>query len=153
MVRFGGSIPPICANYNVRNMSKKQVYCTGDYISQIGRVKRSYKGKPNIEKIYISQNFQKPHTRQYRVNNVLFRNIKYVDRNEEYIGLICQDNIEYVQKQCDALNRLGDVLAKCYSTTNAVIVKFVPIRFLQLTETILNSSGTSLKNEKYHITV
>lgn len=122
-------------------------YCVGDYISQIKRIVRSCKEKPNTSQIYGRQNYLGINAVKYMVNNVLFRNVKYVDIQDTYIGLVCDLDINTVQRLCDALNRIGDVEATYYDLGHGIVTKIIPVKFLQLNKITYNKGGIDLKNE------
>lgn len=126
-------------------------YCVGDYISQIRRVVRSCKERPNTTQIYRKQNNLGINAVKYMVNNVLFRNVKYVDIQDTYIGLVCDLDINTVQRLCDVLNHIGEVKATYCDLGHGIVMKFVPIKFLQLNKVTYNKGGTDLKNEIYRI--
>lgn len=126
-------------------------YYVGDYISQIRRIVRSCKEKPNTSHIYGRQNYLGINAVKYMVNNVLFHNVKYVDIQDEYIGLVCDLDVNTVRRICDALNHIGDVKATYYDLGHGVVTKIVPIKFLQLNKVTYNKGGIDLKNEIYRI--
>lgn len=126
-----------------------KVFTVGDYISQIGRVNRSCKEKPNTYQIHAQQKYMGINATRYRVNNVLFKNVLYVDYNETYVGIVCKGDVESVRLCCDKLNAIGDVKAECYDLGRNVVAKIVPVRFLQVQKFVSEKYGSDLKNEIY----
>lgn len=129
------------------------VYNAGDYISQIGRVKRSCKAKPDTFQIHERQKYLGVNAMKYLVNNVLFRNVMYLDVQEHCIGVVCNGTLETMQKVCDKLNRLGDVTASCFCLGDTVVVKIEPVTFVQVSQIKCDKHGCDLKNEIVSIRV
>lgn len=128
-----------------------KTYCVGDYISQLGRVKRSCKAKPNTFNIHSRQKYLGVSTVKYRVNNVLFYDVFHVDVQADYVGILCREDIESVRQKCDALNRIGDVTATCGELDGRTVVKLVPVKFLQVNRFTQDKNGCTVKNEIYHM--
>lgn len=128
-----------------------KTYCVGDYISQLGRVKRSCKEKPNTFNIHSRQKYLGVNTVKYRVNNVLFYDVFHVDVQADYVGILCREDIESVRQKCDALNRIGDVTATCGELDGRTVVKLVPVKFLQVNRFTQDKQGCMVKNEIYHM--
>lgn len=128
-----------------------KTYCVGDYISQLGRVKRSCKEKPNTYNIHSHQKFLGVNTVKYRVNNVLFYDVFHVDVQADYVGILCRENIESVRSKCDALNLIGDVTATCGELDGRTVVKLVPVKFLQVSRFTQDKQGCTIKSEIYHM--
>lgn len=128
-----------------------KTYCVGDYISQLGRVKRSCKEKPNTFNIHSRQKYLGVNTVKYRVNNVLFYDVFHVDVQADYVGILCWENIETVRSKCDALNLIGDVTATCGELDGRTVVKLVPVKFLQVNRFTQDKQGCTIKSEILHM--
>lgn len=128
-----------------------KTYCVGDYISQLGRVKRSCKEKPNTFNIHSRQKYLGVNTVKYRVNNILFYDVFHVDVQADYVGILCREDIESVRQKCDVLNRIGDVTTTCGELDGRTVVKLVPIKFLQVNRFTLDKHGCTVKSEIYHM--
>lgn len=128
-----------------------KTYCVGDYISQLGRIKRSCKDKPNTYKIHARQKYMGVNTVKYRVNNVLFSDVFHVDVQAEYVGILCWESIESVRQKCDILNRIGDVKVTCGELDGRTVVKLVPVKFLQVNRFTQDKHGCTIKSEIYHM--
>lgn len=128
-----------------------RTYNMGDYISQIGRVKRKCKDKPSTYEIYARQQYMGVNMVKYRVNNILFSDVFHVDVQHDYVGIVCRDNLEIVLRKCDMLNRIGDVKVKCYELEGYAVVKLVPVKFLQVNRFIQDKHGCTVKSEIYHM--
>lgn len=128
-----------------------KTYCVGDYISQLGRVKRSCKVKPNTFNIHSRQKYLGVNTVKYRVNNVLFYDVFHVDVQADYVGILCLEDIESVRQKCEVLNRIGDVTATCSELDRRTVVKLVPVKFLQVNRFTQDKHGCTVKNEIYHM--
>lgn len=133
------------------NIMGYQLYKPVDYISQLGRVKRSCKVKPNTFNIHSRQKYLGVNTVKYRVNNVLFYDVFHVDVQADYVGILCWEDIESVRQKCDALNRIGDVTATCGELDGRTVVKLVPIKFLQVNRFTQDKHGCTVKSEIYHM--
>lgn len=128
-----------------------KTYCVGDYISQLGRVKRSCKAKPNTFNIHSRQKYLGVSTVKYRVNNVLFYDVFHVDVQADYVGILCREDMGSARQKCDALNRIGDVTATCGELDGRTVVKLVPVKFLQVNRFTQDKHGCTVKNEIYHM--
>lgn len=128
-----------------------KTYCVGDYISQLGRVKRSCKVKPNTFNIHSRQKYLGVNTVKYRVNNVLFCDVFHVDVQADYVGILCREDMGSVRQKCDALNRIGDVTAMCGELDGRTVVKLVPVKFLQVNRFTQDKHGCTVKNEICHM--
>lgn len=124
-----------------------KTYCVGDYISQLGRVKRSCKVKPNTFNIHSRQKYLGVNTVKYRVNNVLFCDVFHVDVQADYVGILCREDMGSARQKCDALNRIGDVTAMCGELDGRTVVKLVPVKFLQVNRFTQDKHGCTVKNE------
>lgn len=126
-----------------------QTYNMGDYISQLGRVKRKCQDKPSTYEIHARQQYMGVNTLKYRVNNVLFSDVFHVDVQHDYVGIVCRDDLETVRRKCDMLNRIGDVEAKCYELDGYAVVKFTPVKFIQVNCFTQDKRGCTIKSEIY----
>lgn len=124
-----------------------QTYSVGDYISQIGRIKRSCKDKPDTYNIHARQQYMGVNTVKYRVNNVLFPDVLHVDVQDDYVGIVCQADMDTARKSCDMLNRVGDVEATCWELDGNAVMKFVPVKFLQVNGFTIDKHGCTIKSE------
>lgn len=124
-----------------------KVYNAGDYISQIGRIKRSCKAKPNTFQIHERQKYLGINTMKILVNNIQFCCVVYLDIEEKHVGIVCKATLESMQKLCDNLNHIGDVIATPFCLGDTVAVKIEPVTFLQVSQVKCDKYGCDLKSE------
>lgn len=130
-----------------------KTYNIWDYISQIGRVKRKCKDKPSTYEIHARQQYLGVNMVNYRVNNVLFSDVFHVDVQQDYVGIVCRDDLETVHRKCDMLNRIGDVEVKCHELEGYAVVKLVPVKFLQVNCFTQDKHGCTVRSEIYYMKV
>lgn len=130
----------------------REMYCLGDYVSQIGcRVKKCRK-KPSIEQIYNIQKYLGVNIHKCLVNNVRINDIIYLNFQKDYISIVSGRTLEEMQSFCDQLNKIGEIHAVCSDLTGRVIVTLTPIIFLQVSLILAEKRGVDLKSRNFCIT-
>lgn len=123
----------------------REMYCLGDYVSQIGSRVKKYKGKPSTERIYNIQKYLGVNIRKCLVNNVLFGGIVHLTIYEKYVSIVCKSDFEKMREVCDRLNKIGDMHATCFSFSGTVVFKLEPMKFIQVAVILADKYGSDLK--------
>lgn len=132
----------------------REMYCLGDYVSQIGSRVRKCKKKPNTDEIYHIQKYLGVNIRKCLINNVRIMHIDYLTVLPEYVSIVCgsKGDLADMQCLCQWFNKIGDVSAQCFDVAGRVVLRLESVKFLQISMILAEKRGVDLRN-KVHIIV
>lgn len=130
----------------------REMYCLGDYVSQIGKRVKKYKKKPSIDQIYNIQKYLGVNIQKCLVNNVRFTEIVHLNIYQDYVTIVSDCTFEKMQLYCDKFNKIGEIYATCFCVAGKVAVKFTPVKFLQVSLILAEKHGVDLRSRIFNIT-
>lgn len=131
----------------------REMYCLGDYVSQIGSRVRKCKKKPDTNRIYHIQKYLGVNVRKCLVNNVHIMNIDFITVRQDYVSIVCGSKAEAEQmhRLCQWFNKIGDVTARCIEVAGRITLKFEAVKFLQISMILSEKRGVDLRSKVYVI--
>ena len=130
----------------------REMYCLGDYVSQIGSRVRKCKKKPDKNRNNHIQKYMGVNVRKCLVNNVHIVHIDFITVRQDYVSIVCgsKAEAEQMQRLCQWFNKIGDVTVRYMEVAGRITLKFEAVKFLQISMVLSEKRGVDLRN-KVHV--
>lgn len=146
-INWGFDSPNVCNSNSIKLYNMREMYCLGDYVSQIGKRVCKCKQKPDTGRIYNIQKYLGVNIRKCLINNVRMTDIIHLDILPEYVSIVSDCTLEHMQDICERFNKIGEVSAVCFNVAGRITVKFVAVKFLQISLILAEKHGVDLNNK------